>query len=283
MSSHNATPPRKASSDHMHSLLRFREYLWTRLHFLARLELHIRFKILRRSLWDLRIMSSLPSSNGIAVDVGANIGVYSYAMSRRFESVIAYEPNPALEGRLRAGVPKDVRVRAVALGSNNTDATLRVPVIEGRPISGLGSLLPADGHEVVDWPVKVVTLDSELMRSELAVDLIKIDVEGLELEVLLGAEETLAKWNPIILVEAEERHRPGAAASVTSFLRQRGMRGVFVVDGAVHPVEVFDPHVHQRLGPDSKPIHPYANMFIFSRDPAIGDLVRESLDNGSSR
>ncbi|WP_246642623.1 FkbM family methyltransferase [Rhizobium croatiense] len=61
------------------------------------------------------------------------------------------------------------------------------------------------------------------MRSPVnAVGFIKIDVEGHELKVLKGAEAILSRDHPNLLIEAEDRHRPNAVASVIDYLTPFG-------------------------------------------------------------
>ena len=63
------------------------------------------------------------------------------------------------------------------------------------------------------------------------VGLIKVDVEGHELEVLRGALSTIEKDRPSILVEAEDRHRPNAFASVCELLAPFGYTAWYLREG----------------------------------------------------
>ena len=92
----------------------------------------------------------------------------------------------------------------------------------------------------------------------------KIDVEGFEPEVLAGAERVLAK-RPAVLLEAEERHRPGVCAQVAEILAGYGLEGLFVADGRVRPFAEFDPAVNQPLrgGELGAKLPGYATNFLF--------------------
>ena len=69
---------------------------------------------------------------------------------------------------------------------------------------------------------------------------IKIDVEGHKLKVLKGAEATLRRDRPNLLIEAEERHRSNAVASVIDYLGPLGYSGFVLDHGTLHPLQSID-------------------------------------------
>ena len=101
------------------------------------------------------------------------------------------------------------------------------------------------------------------------VSFIKIDVEGHELSVLEGASEMLRKNRPSILLEAEERHRERAVATVREFLEPLGYEGYMLEQGALVSIRSFDPTIHQtaRAAQQRRSIarsaDHYINNFIF--------------------
>ena len=142
-----------------------------------------------------RLADFVPQPGWIVFDVGANAGVYTVQQARRGAYVYAFEPNPDCCRRLRKSVHLnnlDGRVTATgcALGAAPGSAELRVP--EG--LTTMGSLRPewSPGAGASHVPVEVQTLD-QVVRSFAIdrIDLLKIDVEGLELDVLQGARESL--------------------------------------------------------------------------------------------
>jgi len=98
------------------------------------------------------------------------------------------------------------------------------------------------GSPQVECLVPTLRLDDYGFKS---VGFVKIDVEGHELPVLRGAEETLRQCSPTILVELEERHCPGTVKNVSAFLSTLGYDGFFILDGAVVPISQFVQSSHQ--------------------------------------
>ena len=136
---------------------------------------------------------------GIAIDVGANRGIYSFALSRAFSRVLAFEPNPELAAFARKKLPSNVAVNEVALGASETNAVLHVPTFGGRHGSHLfGSLVPYGDGPQQTVSVALRTLDSYGLEH---VRFIKIDVEGTEFDVLEGAARTIERDRPVLLIE----------------------------------------------------------------------------------
>jgi FkbM family methyltransferase len=86
---------------------------------------------------------------------------------------------------------------------------------------GLGnaSLSKAIEYSKETGDIKVRTLDSFCFES---VDFIKIDVEGMEYDVLRGSTETLMRCRPIVLFETLTRQSPEIHKKSEEFLRERG-------------------------------------------------------------
>lgn len=132
------------------------------------------------------------------VDVGANKGLWTAAALAAFPAahVHAFEPSAALQEGLHRRYDAEPRVtlNAVALGAAPGSGTLHSDV-EG---SGLASLTRRRLDHVGvsmdhEQPVEITTLDAYVANNGIErVDVLKIDVEGHELDVLRGAERTLA-------------------------------------------------------------------------------------------
>ena len=141
---------------------------------------------------------------GIALDVGANYGHYSYVLSKLYSKVIAFEPNSSAAACLAAWKCAKVELVHVGLSSQEGEATLYIPVTNGFQMSGWGSLDRDNCSTAVDavnLTVRLRTLDSFAFKD---VGFIKIDVEGHELEVLKGAAETITACKPHLLIEVRQ-------------------------------------------------------------------------------
>jgi len=159
-----------------------------------------------------------------AVDVGANHGFYSYKMAQHFETVFAFEANPAEDFDWRYFHRPNLRVFQYGLSDNAAVKTLRIPVRNGLPLVGWGSLetraLPfADAFQEIQ--IEVQRLDDQPFVQNHTIDLIKIDVEGHELEVLLGGLDTIRRDQPVLIIE----NNPGQQAAIGALLESIGYSG----------------------------------------------------------
>ena len=164
----------------------------------------------------------------LVVDIGANLGEYTALAARatgKQGRVVAYEPNPLVRERLVRNIKvnnlENVEVSPLALGSEDGEAILRVPSDE----SGLGTLRA--GVSGTEYHVQTRRLDTVLSEADKRrVAMVKVDVEGLELQVFHGAQETLETARPMILYECaaevfDTRH--GRAVTPTmEFLEDKG-------------------------------------------------------------
>lgn len=160
------------------------------------------------------------------VDVGANVGDYSLLAARLVGDagkVLCFEPERRNLDLLERGVDlngyKNVEVYQVALSDNNGQATLHLGEIGGYH-SLLGGLSSRQAGTVT---VATRTLDAFLEESGRdRVDMMKIDVEGAEMQVLAGARATLEKNLDIVLFVEIHSQLGVNPAEVCDFLSQLG-------------------------------------------------------------
>ncbi len=173
---------------------------------------------------ELRTLRRLVPRDQLAIDVGAAQGVYTWFLARYARRVVAFEANPASAVRIRRRIPR-ATMHTCALSDREGEAELRIPIVRGLPLTGWATVEPrnrhltlaVDGYETIH--VSMRTLDSFALEN---VGFVKIDVEGHELAVLRGAEETLRRCRPVLLFEADDRHNPGVVGAVRSFLGNLG-------------------------------------------------------------
>lgn len=171
-----------------------------------------------------------------AVDVGAHIGLWSFPLSFMFRRVMAFEPVPDfhplwhanMEGR---GMLADLYPYAlgpetghlrIAMAPENTGSTHPLP------LSSQDALI-REGERVITCPMR--TLDSYTPPD---VDLIKVDCEGGEEGVLMGARQTILWYAPVVIVEQKRDHSELAGYTrlgAVRFLEAEGYRVHTILSG----------------------------------------------------
>ena len=150
---------------------------------------------------ELAILTKLVPRGGTAVDVGANQGVFAYALSSIADRVVAFEPNPDYAFFARWMLRGRAELHELALSETPGRGILYVPLSDaGMALHLAGSLKRTHSHFQIfkTYDVEVRTLDEFRLVD---VRFIKADVEGSEREVLDGARATIARDRPIMLLE----------------------------------------------------------------------------------
>jgi FkbM family methyltransferase len=182
---------------------------------------------------ELRYLDRIITSRKVAIDIGANVGLYAYRMSKLFASVYAFEINDELTKDLEAFNPGNITIVNVGLSSQAWESTLYIPVSNGVMLTGWGSLSATncpEAEKVIEKCVELHTLDSYEID---AVSFIKVDVEGHEIQVLEGARKTIERSYPIVLVETVGENRVTAIRFFGEIgYRQTSLRELIGVDGS---------------------------------------------------
>jgi FkbM family methyltransferase len=176
------------------------------------------------------LFERLGARHTTAIDVGANVGIYTRYLCKYFSSVVSVEPIPYLAERLAKSNIGNCRVEAAALGGEVGIITMRVPLnAEGSEMPALStaaesnSLTFIGSSGVVERQVSCLRLD-DVVEREKDVSFIKIDVEGFEGAVLSGAANLLKKSRPAIQVEIGRAHNPNYR-SILTLLHEAGFKG----------------------------------------------------------
>tara|TARA_B100000315_G_scaffold258715_1_gene311833 strand:- start:160 stop:1041 length:882 start_codon:yes stop_codon:yes gene_type:complete len=208
--------------------------------------------VIRRGYWEpleTEIFHSLLRPDALVIDVGANFGHYALTAANVIGPkglVIAFEPQPetfALLDANRKLLPQD-NLLAVQAGLGAFDGSMKIHTDTANP----------GGHSFYDWNLRgiggsshmvpVKALDSFLTEQvhDRAVDVIKIDVQGFEMEVLRGAVSTIERDQPAVLCEVtpEALHRAGSGVEeLLGFFSTRGYRAEVLLsdDGRVQTMD----------------------------------------------
>lgn len=160
------------------------------------------------------LFDRLDSRAASAIDVGANVGIFTRYLCGRFASVTAVEPVPYLAERLSKSRPHNCRIEAVALGDSDGVVKLRIPVnAEGKEMPALSTAAKENALSFIK-SVNTIELEVPCRRlDQIAKEMpnlafVKIDVEGFEAAVLSGATEMLTKIRPVLQIEIGRAHNP---------------------------------------------------------------------------
>lgn len=157
----------------------------------------------------LRYHQQLIAKKRVVLDVGSNIGNHAlfYAMHTLASKVICFEPNPVAQEQLRANAalnaPNSIDFEHVRFGAGAKRSGMSVGHVAGHNLGGASLVARGEGEGA---DVEVAPLD-ELVLDE-PISFIKIDVEGMEMPVLEGAKQVIAKWRPAIAIEINNKHIP---------------------------------------------------------------------------
>jgi FkbM family methyltransferase len=139
---------------------------------------------------DEKFLRSILKPNDTVIDVGANIGTLALASSALVGThgrVIAFEPNPKiytyLKGNVLLNKCKNITLHNCAVGDRNDDV-----YISNRKWDDQNRIIPQGGIKI-----SMTTLDKKLESIHRCIKLLKIDVEGYEKFVFMGAKNTLSK------------------------------------------------------------------------------------------
>ena len=155
-----------------------------------------------------------PDRRRVAVDVGGHIGLWSMHLAGMFEEVHAFEPLSLHRSLFGMNVTApNVTLHHIGLGEARGSARIVLDHLNTGNAHVIGAdadALDDTAHKerrrlgiVTDAPVETETVDIAPL-DEYAfdrVDLVKIDVEGYEIEVVKGARETLLRNRPAVVIE----------------------------------------------------------------------------------
>lgn len=141
----------------------------------------------------------------IAIDVGANVGLWARPLTKVFDQVIAFEPLDQVYSCLeRNTVGLNIEIHKHALGNTND----KIEMVYNAENTGSSYV-----SEIGQGSIDIKRLD-DLNLSKFG--LLKIDCEGHELEVIKGGQRTILEYKPIIVVEQHPESEYCAATYLKS-------------------------------------------------------------------
>ena len=225
----------------------------------------------------------------IAIDIGAAKGGYSWILAPMSQRVVSFEPGYRhYEFFKNCLFNSNIELYNLALGDSATLVELysigeNEDSLHTATISKLNPL--SQMEMAMKHQVRQVTLDGffeKEIKSGESIDFIKIDVEGYELEVVVGGEELVRTFHPLIICEIEARHNPNYR-QVFNFLKEQGY-GIFYYDsGQFRNVDldsIISMQNHKLLderlsGKVASKNNKYINNFIFQHPNSRFRLIED--------
>jgi FkbM family methyltransferase len=237
-------------------------------------ELHLRPNHFEKEFW---LVSLLCDKQKTSLDIGANMGHYSYYMAKFSRDVIAFEPNQDLWKDLRRLLGRRVHLESAALSRTSSKSVMRID----HHNTGVSTIeekndlyCVADRSAVVTREIETRTLDSFNLSN---IAMIKIDVEGHEEAVLEGARDTLRRNQPVLIIESEDRNNQGAPRRIAESLAALGYLGFYLKDRRLCDFSTLRTEDTDPGNLDSG--LPYINNFVFipATQPATIEHVKAHL------
>jgi FkbM family methyltransferase len=183
---------------------------------------------------ELDVMRAALAPGGVVFDVGANIGTHAVALARHVGPsglVFAFEPQRVVHGILQTNVTLNglTAVHPVHAAVGKEPGQILVPDFVYANAGNYGSIAMTPAEH--GWPVRMTTLDEYVWVPRC--DLVKIDVEGMEPDVLDGAHAFLDRFRPVLYVEND---RAATSEAVLSRLLAAGYRVYW------HVMPIYNPN-----------------------------------------
>jgi FkbM family methyltransferase len=178
-----------------------------------------RFSVVRSAWWDDATQTSLEAEIGpyfqalggrtgyrSILDAGAATGLFSVTAGLHFPAARLYAFEPSERQRIvlrrnleKAGLTSRVQIQSSGLWNKNDRLSFRTH----GAMSAIESVSELQGKMPFEESVDVVALDNWATANRLeALDLVKMDIEGAEIEALEGAVKTLERFHPELLIQA---------------------------------------------------------------------------------
>jgi len=205
---------------------------------------------------EIRFLQQFIEPGDWVIDAGANIGAHTIPFAKFVGSdgkVFAYEPQRVPYQLLCANAVLNnlYNIYALNLGLGRKPATVRVPFYLEGNIGNIGA-----NHWGVGDPVQIVTIDTFAFP---AIKLIKIDVEGMERDVIEGAVQTIRKSRPYIFLENNVEEK---SAQLIQMLLDLGYRCWWFFEPYYNPDNYYG--FHENIFTMVR--RPQINMFCIHRD-----------------
>ena len=187
---------------------------------------------------ELQLLKNIIIPETDTIDIGVYRGVYSYEMAKYSKIVHAFEPNPIIfkDIELNLGkIIKNINLYNFALSDKENKVLLKVPIrnknYDKSNYEEYFQMGRATIHkqnvmgDIETFEIKSKKLDNFTFSNRIS--FIKIDVEGHEMSVIKGAENTIKQYKPTLLVEIEEKHSKQKVLDSINYINSLGYESFF--------------------------------------------------------
>jgi len=148
---------------------------------------------------EVNFLVSTLTKHSVVYDIGGNIGYYTRAFASCAQHVYSFEPNPDNYRLLKKNVDDVSNVTAIPCAVGEKFGVCNISTFSLEKDNNYGGMVISDQYQGV--AATIVPIDAMSLPPP---NLMKIDVEGHEWPVLLGARWTIAQHQPVIIYEAHE-------------------------------------------------------------------------------
>lgn len=176
----------------------------------------------------LQIAKTLLPENGVFLDVGAHVGMYTIRLAQKAKTVYAIEANPRTYEVLMRNIERNANensdYRCLNVAAWDGFDVLTMVDENGKSTGGSTRCELRTKHEsrfmLDETHTQAIPLDNARPDELIPADFVKIDVEGAEGRVLVGLTKTIAAFRPILFIEMHDKvyNKPEVRQDVLRFL-----------------------------------------------------------------
>ena len=201
--------------------------------------------------------------NKVCFDVGANVGDYAQSLlDFGANAIVAFEPGKEAFEQLSSRLGRDPKLTLKNLAVGEKAGVVPFFIPTSSTLASRDCTITAIGaDDFVEMTVNMVSLDDFVESEKVLPDFVKIDVEGFELEVILGMRKLVQTHPPKFIQFELNRHHLLRHQNLLDFAEHLPNYSLFRL--ATHSLRPL------------KPDHYMANVFSYSNIVAVHESVRE--------
>ena len=192
------------------------------------------------------VLDALLPAGEVLVDVGAHVGRWALRLAAKAARVVAVEANPDTAAALRYHLALNQITNVAVVEAAAWDVPARLVLADhNRRVTGGSTRTLERGETDGGVEVEALPLDA-VLAEEPRIDLVKLDVEGADLQALWGMRGTLERLRPVLFIEDHSIYGYYAHADLVGLLDKLGYDGepftAHLAGGSTAPYVIARPH-----------------------------------------